>query len=203
MELLLGLCVGIGLSAACGFRVFIPLLGLSIAANAGHVELAESFQWIGSPVAIVALSLATVLEIGAYYIPWLDNLLDSAATPAAIIGGTIMTGAMTGDISPFMKWSMAIIAGGGTAGIVQAGTVLVRGASTATTGGVGNPVVSTGELAGATVTTILAIVLPILAGVLVLGLLVWMIMKICKKKNEPEVVYEGELRDSGGSPIVE
>jgi len=191
MELLLGLCVGIGLSAACGFRVFIPLLGLSIAANAGHVELAESFQWIGNPA---------VLEIGAYYIPWLDNLMDSAATPAAIIGGTIMTGAMTGDMSPFLKWSMALIAGGGTAGVVQAGTVVVRGASSATTGGLGNPVVSTGELAGATTVTIMAIVVPVVAGVVVLGLVTWLLVKIFKKKEQVDVVYEGELSDSGGTP---
>ncbi len=103
METLLAICVGIGLSAASGFRIFVPMLGLSIASSAGHIELASGFEWLGSPVAVVAFSVATILEIGAYYVPWIDNLLDSITTPAAIVAGTIATGSMTGEMSPFLK----------------------------------------------------------------------------------------------------
>lgn len=163
MEAMLGLLVGIGLSAACGFRVFVPLLVMSIAAHSGHLELAESFQWIGSEVAIAAFALATVLEIVAYYVPWLDNLLDSLATPAAIVAGTIVTAAMVSDMSPFLKWTLAVIAGGGAAGLVQTATVLTRGASTATTGGLANPIFATVELGGALLTSTMAIWLPMLA----------------------------------------
>src|SRR5215469_6263095 len=98
MELLLSLCVGIGLSAACGFRVFVPLLIMSIAAKTGHLTLVPSFQWIGSDIALWTFAIATVLEIGAYYIPWLDNLLDVIATPAAITAGTIVTASMVGGM---------------------------------------------------------------------------------------------------------
>ncbi|MCM8540379.1 MAG: DUF4126 domain-containing protein [Lentisphaeraceae bacterium] len=181
METILAICVGIGLSAACGFRIFVPLLGLSLAANAGQLELAAGFEWIGSPIAIAAFATATLLEVSAYYIPWLDNLLDSVTTPAAIVAGTILTGSMTGEMTPFLKWAVAIIAGGGTAGAVQTASVLLRGASTATTGGTANAVVSTGELAGATAVTFMAIFIPMLAAFLAAFLICWIIAKIYRK----------------------
>jgi hypothetical protein len=177
METLMGLIVGIGLSAACGFRVFVPLLGLSMASMCGHVTLAPGFEWIGTGTAFFTFSVATVLEIGAFYIPWLDHLLDVIATPAAIVAGSIMTASMVGDMTPFLRWSMAIIAGGGAAGIIQTGTVVGRAASTATTGGFGNFIISTIELIGAVLTTILAILLPVLCLIMV----VWIASKMLKK----------------------
>src|SRR5919106_151727 len=101
MDLLLSLGIGLGLSAACGFRVFVPLLVMSIAANSGHLSLAPGFQWIASNEALVAFLIATCLEVGAYYIPWVDNLLDTIATPAAIVAGTIITASMVTNVSPF------------------------------------------------------------------------------------------------------
>src|SRR6187549_3877576 len=98
MELLLSICVGLGLSAACGFRVFVPLLITSIAAHSGHLQLASSFAWIGSPAALTAFSLATALEIGGYYVPWLDHFLDTVASPAAVVAGTVITASMVTDV---------------------------------------------------------------------------------------------------------
>ena len=161
-ELILSIIVGVGLSAACGFRVFIPPLVMCIAAKAGHVSFGAGFVWMESNVALVAFSIAAILEIGAYYIPWLDNALDTIAAPAAVVAGTMTTAAMLGDISPWMKWSLAAIAGGGAAGAVQVTTTVARGASSVLTGGLGNWVVSTGEGIGAAITAILAIVVPIL-----------------------------------------
>lgn len=174
MQELLGLMIGIGLSATCGFRVFVPLLGMGIACHAGHLTLAPGFVWIGSWPALIAFGVATLLEIGAYYVPWLDNLLDSVASPAAVVAGTIVTASMVGDMSPFLRWALAVVAGGGVAGAVQAGTVLLRGASTATTGGAGNPVVSTAELGASVIGTLLALLVPVLALVLLVGAL-WFI----------------------------
>src|SRR5687767_3523804 len=116
MEMLLSVCVGLGLSAACGFRIFVPLLVTSIAAHSGHLNLAPSFDWLGSPAALTAFSVATALEVGAYYIPWLDNFLDTVATPTAVVAGTMMTASMITDVSPFLKWSLSVVAGGGIAG---------------------------------------------------------------------------------------
>src|SRR5437867_10459742 len=135
METILSICAGIGLAAACGFRVFVPLLVASIAALSGHLQLTEHFAWIGTYPALVAFAVATVLEIGGYYVPWLDHLLDTIATPAAIVAGTIIYASIFSDMSPFLRWTLADIAGGGAAGVVQAGTVAMRAVSTSTSGG--------------------------------------------------------------------
>ena len=180
MELLLSLFIGIGLSATCGLRVFLPLLGMSIAAQAGHLELAEGFAWIGSWPALMVFAVATFCEIVAYYVPWLDNLLDSVASLAAIAAGTIVTASVVSDVSPMLRWSLGIIAGGGTAAIFQAGTVVTRMASTAATGGIGNPIVSTAELGGSILGTILALLLPILAVIIVILIAFFLIRKIVR-----------------------
>ena len=107
-DLILSFCIGIGLSAACGFRVFVPLLIMSLAAHSGYLTLAPGFQWIGSPVALAAFSVATILEITGYYIPWLDHLLVALATPAAVVAGTIITASIVTDMSPFLRWTLAL-----------------------------------------------------------------------------------------------
>ncbi len=168
METILSLCVGIGLSAACGFRVFVPLLVVSIASYSGHVTLASGFQWIGSYPALVTFSVATALEIAGYYVPWVDHFLDTLATPAAIVAGTIVTASFVTDVSPFLRWTLAAIAGGGAAGMIQASTILARGASTLATGGLGNPVIATAELGGALITSVLSLLAPVLTMALII-----------------------------------
>lgn len=181
MEELLGVFIGIGLSATCGFRIFVPLLGMSIANHAGALSFAPGFDWIGSWTATIAFGIAMVIEIAAYYIPWLDNILDTIATPAAIVAGTIATASMIGEVEPFLRWSLAIIAGGGVAGLVQGSSVLVRGASTASTGGLANPVVSTGELAASITGTLISIVIPTIAFLIVIVLISWLLPKFFRK----------------------
>jgi len=161
-EALFGIAVGIGLSAACGFRVFVPLLTMNVAALTGYLQLAPGFEWIGSYPATIAFGSATIVEVLAYYIPWLDQFLDLIASPAAIVAGTIATASMVMDLSPFLKWTLAIIAGGGAAALIQGTTVALRTKSTALTGGIGNPLVSTAEVVGSVITSLLAIIVPIL-----------------------------------------
>ena len=161
LELVLSICLGIGLAAACGFRVFVPLLGISTAALAGDVDLASGFDWVGTWPALGCFLTATILEIAAYYVPWIDNVLDNIATPAAVVAGTVVAASVIADMSPLMQWTLAVIAGGGTAGVVQASTVALRGASTVTTGGTANFLVATAELIASVCTTILAILLPV------------------------------------------
>jgi hypothetical protein len=171
MDFTLGLLCGIGLAAACGFRVFVPLLGTSIAGLSGQLHFSPGFEWLATTPAVIAFGVATALEIGAYYIPWLDNLLDVIATPAALVAGTILTASMVTDVSPFLRWTLAVIAGGGVAGTVQSGTALVRGVSTLGTAGAANPVVSTVEWIISVLMTVLAVLVPVLA-IVVLALLV-------------------------------
>jgi hypothetical protein len=165
-EIITTACVGLGLAASCGFRIFIPLLLASVVHRAGMWHLADGFEWVSSWPAIIALSVATVVEISAYYLPWLDNLLDTIAVPSATIAGIIVSAAFVHDVDPLLKWSLAAIAGGGTAGVINAGTATVRATSTLFTGGLANPVVSTLELVVAFVLSVLAILLPVVAAVL-------------------------------------
>ncbi len=173
-----GFVIGIGLSAACGFRVILPFLGLSIAAMNGYVSLAPEFQWIGTWPALIAFATAATLEIGAYYIPWMDNLLDAVTTPLAVAAGTIAAASVMSDVSPFMKWSIALIAGGGMAGAVQTGTALVRGMSTVSTGGLANVVISTVELAGAVIATTLSLLAPVVAFTAAIIIAIWVTWKL-------------------------
>jgi hypothetical protein len=193
METLLAICLGIGLSAACGFRVFVPLLVMSIASLSGHLTLAPGFQWIGTYPALLTFSVATILEVGGYYIPWVDHLLDTMASPAAIVAGTVITAAMVSNTSPLLKWTLAVIAGGGVAGLVQGTTVLARGASTATTGGLGNPFLATIELGGALFTSILALLAPLLAVGLIAVVLFVLGRKVWRRigKSQPSLVPPG------------
>ena len=161
-ESLVSLALGLGLSAACGFRVFVPLLAISLAARHDYVQLSSGFSWMASDAALIVFATATLLEIGAYYVPWLDNFLDAVATPAAIVAGIVASASVFVDLPPLVKWSVALIGGAGAAGLVQGATVLLRLKSLATTGGAGNPVVSTAELAGSTATSLLAIAVPVL-----------------------------------------
>ncbi|MEP6664030.1 MAG: DUF4126 domain-containing protein [Verrucomicrobiota bacterium] len=181
MEIFLSLCIGIGLSAACGFRIFVPLLAMSIATKAGHLTLVPAFQWVGSDAALIAFAIATCLEIAAYYMPWLDHFLDVIATPAAIVAGTLVTASMVGGMSPFLKWTLAVIAGGGAAGLVQGATVVARGTSGIGTGGLGNPIVSTLELVGSIIMSILSIVVPVVAVIVFVVALVFAGRKISKR----------------------
>lgn len=171
MHEIMALLIGIGLAAAAGLRIFLPLFGLSLAALFGDFSLSPEMQWLARPEVAMALGAATVLEIAAYYFPLLDHLLDAVAAPCAVMAGTLATAAMlTGFEDAGVKWALALIAGGGMAGLVQAGSMLTRLASTSTTGGLGNPVVASGEWLGSLLLTMLAILAPLL-GILLLVLL--------------------------------
>jgi hypothetical protein len=166
MDLLLSACLGIGLAAACGFRIFVPLLVMSIAAQGGHLGLAGGFEWIGTRPALIAFAVATVLEVLAYYVPWLDHLLDTAAVPIAVVAGVVVTASVVTDVSPLLRWSLAVIAGGGAAGVVQATTTALRHVSTVTTLGFGNPVVATAEAGGSVLLSVMSLLAPVLAAAL-------------------------------------
>lgn len=171
MDTLLAIAVGLGLAAACGFRIFVPLLAASIAANTGHLAVAPGFDWLGSPVAMAAFGTATVLEVAAYYVPWLDHVLDTITTPAAVIAGMVASASVLVDVPPLVKWAVVLVGGGGIAGLMQGATVALRTKSGLFTGGLANFAVASVELVGATTTAILAIVLPFVALALIVVLL--------------------------------
>lgn len=170
-ETIISIFLGVGLAASVGFRVFLPLFALSLASYFGVWELNDNWQWIGSLAALITLGAATIIEIFAYFIPWLDNLLDTMAVPLAAIAGTAVMVSTVADLDPVVTWSLAIIAGGGTATAIKGASATSRLASTTTTGGVANPVVATIETGTATVVSVASIFAPIIAAVLVVIIL--------------------------------
>jgi hypothetical protein len=180
IELAVPIALGVGLAAATGFRVFLPMLIVSAAAYTGHLPLGENFAWLGTPSALIMLSVAALVEILAYYIPGVDNLLDILATPAAVVAGTLVTAAVITDLPPMVKWTTAVIAGGGVAGLTQGVTALLRAKSTVLTGGIGNPVIATAELGGSLLISLLALAAPLIA-LLVVAVFLWLAIRLIRQ----------------------
>jgi Domain of unknown function (DUF4126) len=178
VETLLSLALGISLSAATGFRIFVPPLVMSLLSHTSFYNPPTNFAWIESPFVTTALAVATALEIFAYYIPWLDHALDLIAAPAAFVAGTLMTGAFGVELDPALRWTLAIIAGGGVATSIQLLTSGARLISGTTTAGLGNPIVATTENVAATGISLLALFLPVLAFIAVIALLWFAVSRI-------------------------
>jgi len=181
-DLALSIALGVVLAAATGFRVFLPMLIMSGAAYTGHLSLDNSFAWLATPFALTMLGVAALVEVLAYYIPGVDNLLDAVATPAAFVAGTIVSAAVMTDLPPMAKWMAAVIAGGGTASLTQGVTTILRAKSTVVTGGLGNPVIATGELGGSVLLSLLALAAPLTA-VAVVILLLWLAFRLIRRQR--------------------
>jgi Domain of unknown function (DUF4126) len=180
LDFVLAVAMGVGLAAAVGFRVFVPMLVLSIGAYSGHLTLTSSLAWLGTPAAFLMLSVAAALEILAYYIPGVDNALDAISAPAALVAGTVVSAAVMTDVPPMVRWTTAVIAGGGAAGVIQGLTSLLRAKSTAMTAGLGNHAIATGELAGALILSLLALAAP-LAALALAALFCWFAVRVLRR----------------------
>jgi hypothetical protein len=186
IDLLLSLALGVGLAAATGFRVFLPLLIMGLAVKMGYMPVSEGFDWVATTPALVMLAVAAVVEVIAYYVPVLDNLLDGIAGPTAVGAGIAVTASVLGDMPPMWKWTLAIIAGGGAAAATQSATTLLRGTSTVLTAGLGNHALATTEIIAAILLSLLAIVLPYLAALaaLIFIIIAWrMVMRARRKRG--------------------
>ncbi len=184
MDTVFAALIGIALSATCGFRIFVPLLAVCLATRAEGedaqplVELADNFNWLASDSALIVFLVAAIFEIVGYYLPVIDNFLDTVATPASVLAGTLITAAFLTGMEPWMQWVLGLIAGGGMAGAVQSTTVVARAASTVTTGGLGNPIVASVETGYSFLGSFLAVLvapvaLVILLFLVFLGLFMW------------------------------
>lgn len=192
--------IGIGLAAASGFRIFLPMFAVSLASYMGWIPMTEDFQWLAGLPTLITTGIAMIVEILAYYIPYVDHLLDTLSVPMATIAGSVMFASQFADLGTFPQWALALIAGGGTAAAISTGFAGTRAASTATTGGLGNSVVATTETAGAGIMAILALAAPIIAGLIAITLVIVVVFlgrKIWKKflnKNtdKPNKIIEVE-----------
>ena len=184
MQFLMAGALGLGLAACSGFRVFVPLLAASLAYHSGYMAPAAGFAWLGSWAALLTLATATLVEIAGYYLPVVDNLLDTLTTPASFVAGTILMTSALPHLDPTLRWTLGILVGGGTAGLVQTGTALLRGASTATTGGLANPVLATLENTLAVGGVALTLLLPLVAAGLVVLLLVFILARLRRWRTQ-------------------
>ena len=167
--------IGIGLAAATGFRVFLPMFVVSLASYLGWIPMSDSFEWLSGLPTLITTGVATIIEIVAYYIPVVDNFLDTITIPLATIAGSILFASQFMELGTFSQWALALIAGGGTAATIASGFAGTRAASTATTAGIGNNIVATTETAGAGLMSVLAIFLPVIAFIFAIVLLILVI----------------------------
>lgn len=185
MEQLLSVFLGIGLAAASGFRVFVPLLVSNVASLLGYYHFSDSMQWMGSYSALAIFGTATLVEIGAYYIPWLDNALDTIAMPLSILAGTVLATSVVDMQNPALKWALGLLLGGGTAGIIQAGTSSLRLLSSGSTGGVANPILASVENVLSIFTAIFSFFFPVLIVVIIFILIIFLFRRKKKKATLP------------------
>jgi hypothetical protein len=182
--ILISLSLGLALSACCGFRVFVPLLIAAVAAKIGWLPTSSGFEWMGTFPAIIAFGVAAVVEVVAYYFPFVDNLLDTVTTPASVVAGTVISASSFVDFDPMLKWTLALIAGGGAAGIIQASTGLLRLGSSKLTVGTANPVVATSENIFSIVGSLLSLVIPVVMAILFvvfIAILLFLLLSRIKK----------------------
>lgn len=175
--------LGIALSACCGFRVFIPLLAGSVAGFAGWYQLSADMQWMASLPAVICFGTAAIVEVLAYYLPFIDNLLDTVATPLSVVAGTLLASSILpiAENESLFRWSMALLAGGATAGTIQMGTGLLRLFSSKATVGTGNAAVATGENAAAITGTALSFIIPVIAAIVLLMVVVYILGKLFRR----------------------
>jgi len=175
--------MGIGLSASAGLRVFVPLLIAGIGGRFGWVPLTEHFHWLGEWPALVCFGTATVIEIFAYYIPVVDNLLDAITTPLVVVAGTLLASSVLPIDQQLLKWVGGLIVGGGSAAIIQSGTALLRLFTTKATIGSGNSMLATGENLGAWTLSSLSLVIPVLVAVVVLIMIGIVMMGLARRSR--------------------
>jgi hypothetical protein len=177
------IAMGIALSATAGFRVFVPMLAAALAGHFNVINLPADMAWLSSWTSIICFATASIAEIGAYYIPFIDNLLDTIATPLSVAAGTLLAFSIlpVSGQEPIVRWALAFLAGGSTAGTIQLGTGLLRLLSSKTTIGTGNVVVATTENAAALTGSALSLVVPVIVALLLLCLCTWIVIKLFKR----------------------
>jgi uncharacterized membrane protein len=187
IETISAIALGIGLSASTGFRVFVPLLVVGLASHFGVLVLDDTFLWIGSTPALLCFGVAAIGEVLTYYIPFIDNMMDSIEMPLSIAAGTLLMTSVFPSDSEWMKWVMGFIIGGGAAATIQSGSAIWRLMSSKITAGTGNWVFSTTEGISAVILSALAIIAPIFVAILMVVLIVVILRivyyKLLRKKK--------------------
>jgi hypothetical protein len=177
--------MGIGLAACSGLRAFLPLFMVGLAGRLGLVTLSASFTWLESWAAILVFGVAVVAEMLADKFPVVDHILDSVQTFVKPIAGALVMATVVEDWTPLHVTVFWIIVGGSAAGVVHVTKAKLRLVSSATTAGLGNPVLSASEDVGALAGTVGSIVVPpVMVVVLAVGvLLAWIGLRRARRRR--------------------
>lgn len=229
MDYLLAAIVGVGLAAACGLRAFVPVLGLALASKAGWVQLGPGVAWLGSWPAIAGLTLACSVEILGSIVPAVNHALDALAAPVATVAGGVVMASQLGSvpglpdlgvvqvasIDPMLTWGAALIAGGGIAAAVHAGSATARAGSSALSGGLLSPIYGLIESLASIAASVLAFVVPVLfaivlgfvATVLIVAAIWWFRRRSRRSEAQPVAVRVasttnvGQTASAASSPL--
>ena len=166
LQVLIAASTGLGLAAASGFRVFLPPFLMAVWLRLGFLDVnieGSEFEAFSSDVSILLLGVASLSEIMAYKIPWMDNMLDSLATPLAGLAGIYLVAVSLEGADPSVQWALAIIAGGGASLSIQSATVAGRGLSSMFTLGLANPFFSLIEDIASVLLIFIALLAPLAA----------------------------------------
>lgn len=166
LQVLIAASTGLGLAAASGFRVFLPPFLMAVWLRLGFLDVnieGSEFEAFSSDVSILLLGVASLSEIMAYKIPWMDNMLDSLATPLAGLAGIYLVAVSLEGADPSVQWALAIIAGGGSSLSIQSATVAGRGLSSMFTLGMANPFFSLIEDIASVLLIFIALLAPLAA----------------------------------------
>ena len=178
--------LGLGLAASSGLRAFLPLLMLAMAAHwnlLGSVGLSNSFAWLGSPLALAALSVATIIEFAGDKIPVVDHALDTVGTVIRPLAGTLAAAAVLNTKDPATAALLGLVIGAPIALGVHGAKAGTRGVSSATTLGIANPIVSIFEDIVAFLVSLLALLAPLLVPLMLicLGVVGWKAVKLARR----------------------
>ncbi len=189
--------LGLSLAASTGLNTFLPLTILALSAHFKVLDantlLNGHFAWIASPAALAALGLATTVEIVGDKIPAVDHALDVFGTFARPAVGAFATASVFTHADPAMAALAGIALGAPVAFGFHAAKAGTRAASTATTMGIGNPILSTLEDFAAMGMTLIGLAFPWLVPVVLLAalLVMWRLFHLVKKrfakKTAPEI----------------
>ena len=164
-----------GLSSAAGLNAWLPLFGGALLVRLDAVELAEPFDELSSTTGLVVLGILTLADFVGDKIPAVDHVLHAIGTVVAPLSGAVLFAGQAGADTD-IPTLLSVLLGAGTAETVHAGRAAIRPASTATTAGLGNPVLSLLEDAGSVALTVAAFVVPVIAFAVALGLVVTIVL---------------------------
>ena len=184
-ETFLSLATGLGLSTAAGFNAYLPLLITGVLARTTDlITLDAPFDRLEEPAVLGVVAAVGIVDFIGDKVPVVDHVLHAIGLVVAPIAGAFLALGVTSDTD--LVPAVALISGAVAAGATQGARTSVRPLSTVSTGGIGNPVLSLGEDGLSATLSFAAIIVPLVALVLVVGvvvLIVWAVARALRRRR--------------------